>query len=266
MKNIKEVRRLAVKVGSSTLTHETGRLHLQHMEHLARVLSDLKNEGREVVLISSGAISAGRGKLGVRHKPSSIEEKQAMAAVGQSELMRMYEHFFSMYSHPVAQILLTRENVENETARRNTENTLHKLLQMGCIPIVNENDTVSFDEIEFGDNDTLSAYVAMLAGADVLINMSDIDGFYDGDPHTNRSAHLISDVYTIDASTYACAGGAGTDRGTGGVITKLHAAEICSEAGIPMYLVNGANPEVLYDIFAGKQVGTCFHPAGEKKQ
>ena len=259
MEKLEKAKKIVVKVGSSTLTHESGRFHLQHLERLACVLSDLKNEGRDIVLVSSGAISAGRAKLGLDHRPSEIAEKQAMAAVGQSELMRMYEHFFSMFSHPVAQILLTRSTIDNPTARRNTENTLRTLLAMNCIPIVNENDTVSFEEIEFGDNDTLSAHVALLCNADVLINMSDIDGFYDGDPHIDPTAKLIRDVYRIDSATYACAGGAGSNRGTGGVITKLHAAEICCRAGIPMILLNGADPSILYDLFADKEVGTCFH-------
>lgn len=259
MEKIEKAQKIVVKVGSSTLTHESGRFHLQHMERLACVLSDLKNAGREIVLVSSGAISAGRAKLGLDHRPTSIAEKQAMAAVGQSELMRMYEHFFSMFSHPVAQILITRSTIDNPTARVNAENTLRTLLAMNCIPIVNENDTIAFEEIEFGDNDTLSAQVALLCKADVLINMSDIDGFYDGDPRSHPNAGLIRDVYRIDSSTYACAGGVGSNRGTGGVITKLHAAEICCRAGIPMVLLNGADPAVLYDLFAGKAIGTCFH-------
>ena len=237
MNIVKDAHRVVVKVGSSTLTHETGKLNLRHMERLTQALSDFKNAGKEIILVTSGAVSAGRSKLGVDHRPASIEEKQAMAAVGQTELMRTYDRFFSRYGHTVAQILITRNSIEKEVSRTNAENTFRRLLQMGCIPIVNENDTVAYDEIEFGDNDTLSAHVAVLAHADVLINLSDIDGFY---------------------SVYACAGGAGSDRGTGGVITKLRAAEVCTANGIPMFLLNGADPDILYDLFEGKHVGTYF--------
>ena len=258
MNIVKDAHRVVVKVGSSTLTHETGKLNLRHMERLTQVLSDFKNAGKEIILVTSGAVSAGRSKLGVDHRPSSIEEKQAMAAVGQPDLMRTYDRFFSRYGHTVAQILITRNSIEKEVSRTNAENTFRRLLQMGCIPIVNENDTVAYDEFEFGDNDTLSAHVAVLARADVLINLSDIDGFYSADPHTDPTATLIPTVPVIDDSVYACAGGAGSDRGTGGVITKLRAAEICTANGIPMFLLNGADPDILYDLFEGKHVGTYF--------
>ncbi len=258
MNIVKDAKRIVLKIGSSTLTHETGKLNLRRMEQLAQVLSDFKNSGKEIVLVTSGAVCAGRSKMGLDHRPASTEEKQAMAAVGQSELMRTYEHFFSMFGHTVAQILITRDTIESPVSRANAENTLRILLQMGCVPIVNENDTVAFDEIEFGDNDTLSAHVAVLCQADVLINLSDIDGFYDGDPHKDPTARLIPTVAKIDESVYACAGGAGSDRGTGGVVTKLRAAEICSTHGIPMFLLNGTNPEILYDLFEGKHVGTYF--------
>ena len=196
--------------------------------------------------------------MGLAERPHTTEEKQALAAVGQSELMRIYEHFFSMFGHTVAQILVTRDIMENPTARQNAENTFRTLLKMGCIPIVNENDSVSFEEIEFGDNDTLSAYVSVLCHSDSLIILSDIDGLYDADPHKNPDAKLISTVARLDEKIMSYAGGAGSNRGTGGLITKLHAAEIVTSHGIPMFIVNGHNPEILYDLFEGKHVGTYF--------
>ncbi len=258
MNIVKDARRIVIKIGSSSLTYENGKLHLHRMEMLARVLSDFKNAGKEIVLVSSGAISAGMGKMGLNHRPQTTEEKQAMAAIGQSELMRMYERFFSLYGQTVGQILLTREVVDNPIAYQNAENTFRTLLTMGCLPIVNENDTISFEEIEFGDNDTLAAQVAILCQADVLINMSDIDGLYDGDPHEKQDAKRIPTVPVIDDTIRSYAGGAGSNRGTGGVITKLHAAEIACAAGIPMFLISGENPEILYDLFEGKCVGTYF--------
>ena len=261
MNIVKDAKRIVVKIGSSTLTHENFRMNLRRIEALTRVLSEFKNAGKEIVLVSSGAISAGVAKMGLSARPKATEEKQALAAVGQSELMRIYEHFFSMFGHPVAQILLTKDIMENPTARGNAENTFRTLLKMGCIPIVNENDSVSFDEIEFGDNDTLSAYISVLCDADCLIILSDIDGLYDSDPHKNSEARLISTVAKIDEKILGYAGGAGSNRGTGGLITKLHAAEIVTKEGIPMFIVNGGNPEILYDLFEGKHVGTYFMSA-----
>ena len=258
MKTIENARRIVFKVGTSTLTHETGKLNLRRIEDLARTLADLANSGAEVVLVSSAAISAGCARLGIEERPESTVGRQAVAAVGQSELMRVYEHFFSDFGHTVAQILVTRDELENETVRRNARATVDALLSMGCIPIVNENDTIAFDEIEFGDNDTLSAHVALLCDADALVILSDIDGFYDADPHTDPDARLIERVDKIDDRVRACAGGAGTRRGTGGLVTKVHAAEIACGAGIPMYLVNGADPSVIYDLRDGKKAGTLF--------
>ncbi|MBR2474048.1 MAG: glutamate 5-kinase [Clostridia bacterium] len=258
MNIVKDAKRIVVKIGSSTLTHENFRMNLRRIEALTRVLSEFKNAGKEIVLVSSGAISAGVAKMGLSERPKATEEKQALAAVGQSELMRIYEHFFSMFGHPVAQMLLTKDIMENVTARKNAENTFSTLLKMGCIPIVNENDSVSFDEIEFGDNDTLSAYISVLCHSDCLIILSDIDGLYDSDPHKNSEARLISTVAKIDSKILGYAGGAGSNRGTGGLITKLHAAEIVTSEGIPMFIVNGQNPEILYDLFEGKHVGTYF--------
>lgn len=262
MNIVKDAKRVVVKIGSSTLTHENFRMNLRRIEALTRVLSELKNAGKEIVLVSSGAISAGVAKMGLSSRPKATEEKQALAAVGQSELMRIYEHFFSMFGHPVAQILLTKDIMENPTARKNAENTFATLLKMGCIPIVNENDSISFDEIEFGDNDTLSAYISVICRADCLVILSDIDGLYDSDPHRNPEARLIATVSRIDDKILGYAGGAGSNRGTGGLITKLHAAQIVTAEGIPMFIVNGQNPEILYDLCEGKHVGTYFMSHG----
>jgi len=258
MKSFGEAKRIVVKVGSSTLTHTTGKPNLRRIDELARVLSDLKNSGREVILVSSGAVSAGIAKLGVDHRPRSTEEKQALAAVGQSELMSLYSHFFGLYGQTVAQILATKEIVDVPAMRRNAENTFRTLLGMNCIPIVNENDTVSSEEIEFGDNDTLSAYVAIVSGADVIVNMSDIDGLYDSDPRKNPDAKLIRHVSVIDDTILSYAGGAGSSAGTGGVVTKLRAARLALDSDISMFLVNGEDPRILFELIDGKTVGTYF--------
>lgn len=258
MELLKEAKRVVIKIGSSSLTYENGSLNLRRIETLSRVLSDLKNSGKEIILVSSGAISAGRAKLNYDHRPATTEEKQALAAVGQAELMRFYERFFQEYGHTVAQILISRETMENPVAHKNAENTFKTLLKLGCLPIVNENDTVSFEEIEFGDNDTLAACVAILCHADLLINLSDIKGLYDSDPHLNPEARLIPVVSKIDDTIRSYAGGAGSDRGTGGVITKIKAAEISTAAGIPMFLLSGEDPKILYDLFDGQAIGTYF--------
>lgn len=255
---IRNAKRIVFKVGTSTLTHENHKMDLRRIEKLCRVLSDLKNMGKEVVLVSSGAISAGVAKLGLDHRPRSTEEKQAMAAVGQCELMQIYEHFFSIFGHTVAQMLLTKEVMDSPVAHGNAENTFRMLLGMGCLPIVNENDSISFDEIEFGDNDTLSACVALICRADALVILSDIDGLYDKDPHKDPSAHLISTVPCIDEAVMACAGDSASNRGTGGLITKLRAGKTVTEAGIPMFIVNGEDPAILYELLEGEEVGTYF--------
>lgn len=258
MNTIKDAKRIVFKIGSSVLTYENGRLNLHRMEKLVRVLSDLKNQGREIVLVSSGAVSAGSAKLSFDHHPDTVEEKQATASVGQAELMRVYERFFSTYGHIVGQILMTKDTITNETSRKNAENTFKTLLKRGCVPIVNENDSVSHEEIKFGGNDTLSAYVAFVCDADALINLSDIDGLYDSNPRVNKDAKLVSMVEKIDDSVLDMAGGAGSSRGTGGMITKLKAAKIATEAGIPMFIINGTDPEIIYDLIDGKQIGTHF--------
>lgn len=251
--------RIVVKVGSSTLTYGTGLIHLRRFERLVKVLSDLRNAGKEIVLVSSGAVSAGAAVLGLDHHPNSTEEKQATAAVGQSELMRMYSEEFSKYGHTVAQILMTKDVIDTPVRKANAESTFKTLLSMHCVPIVNENDSVSFEELNFGGNDTLSAYVALICSADLLINMSDIDGFYDADPRSNPRAKRIPELDRVDESVYAMAGGAGTKRGTGGMIAKLKAAQIVEPAHIPMMIVNGVNPDILYDIVEGKPCGTIIY-------
>ena len=254
---LRDCHRIVVKIGSSTLTHEEGHLNLRRIETLVKTLSDFKNAGKEVVLVSSGAVSAGVARLGA-NRPTCTKEKQAMAAVGQSELMKLYSRFFSDYGHTVAQMLLTKDVIDNEVRREAAEDTFNTLLSMGCVPIVNENDSISTEELNFGGNDTLSAYVALLCRADLLINLSDVDGLYDSDPRQNPSAALISRVERIDDAVFAMAGGAGTVRGTGGMATKLTAAKIVTEAGIPMCILNGEDPHVLYDVLDGCHVGTYF--------
>ena len=251
-------KKIVIKVGTSTLTHSTGRLDLRRIESLVKTLSDLKNSGKQVILVSSGAVSAGVAKANLGHKPSSLEEKQAMASIGQSELMKIYDRFFSDYGHTVAQILMTRDVIDNPIRRKAAQNTFSTLLSMGCIPIVNENDAVSTDELaKFGGNDILSAHVANLVGAEILINLSDIDGLYDSDPRKNPDAKFIERVENID-DIISCAGGAGTERGTGGMEAKLTAAKMVTDNGIPMFIMNGHDPEILYDLLDGKHVGTYF--------
>ena len=219
----------------------------------------MKNSGIQIVLVSSGAVSAGVAKLGFGTIPDAPEIKQAMAAVGQSELMKIYDRFFSDYGHTVAQILMTKDVLSNPVRRAAAENTFNRLLEMNCIPIVNENDSVSTDELtKFGGNDILSAYVSQLCGADVLLNLSDIDGLYDSDPRSNPSAKLIERVEVLDDSVFAIAGGAGSSRGTGGMIAKLNAAKLVTESGIPMFILNGHDPEILYELLDGGHIGTYF--------
>ncbi len=262
----RDSQRIVVKVGTSTLTHTTGHLNLRRIEKIVKVLSDMQNSGIRVVLVSSGAVSSGVAKIGYGHIPSAPEEKQAMAAIGQSELMKIYDRFFSDFGHTVAQILMTKDVLTNPARKSAAQNTFNRLLEMRCIPIVNENDSVSTDELtKFGGNDILSAHVACLCHADVVLNLSDVEGLYDSDPRSNPDAKLISRVDNID-EIMSLAGGAGTDRGTGGMIAKLQAAKICTEAGIPMFILNGHDPEILYTLLDGGHVGTYFGASGEEKQ
>lgn len=252
-------KRIVVKVGTSTLTHKTGRLNIRRVEKLVKTLADLQNSGKEIILVSSGAIGLGMSKLGLVSRPTDTPSKQACAAVGQCELMYMYDKLFSEYSLTVAQILLTKY-VLLEDRRKNVENAVERLISQGVIPIVNENDTVAIDELELemGENDSLGAIIATVAKADTLVILSDIDGLYDSDPRKNENAKLISVVEEINDDIRNLAGGAGSSLGTGGMRTKINAAEIAVNSGIDMIIMNGDKPEKLYDIFEGKQVGTVF--------
>lgn len=253
-----KAKRIAVKVGTSTLTYETGAINIRRVEKLVKVLADLKNSGKEIVLVTSGAIGVGLSKLGLKERPKDIPAKQAAAAVGQCELMYLYDKLFSEFNHNVAQVLLTRDVVEDENRKAHAVNTFEKLLEMGTIPIVNENDTISVEEIEFGDNDTLSAIVASLIHAEALIILSDIEGLYEENPKLNPKAKLIPLIEEIDDHIREIAGGAGSSLGTGGMITKIHAAEIALANGIDMAIINGSNPERLYTVFDGGQAGSYF--------
>lgn len=250
--------RIVIKVGTSTLAHSTGRLNIRRVEELVKVMSDLKNSGHEVILVSSGAIGMGAGKLSLKGKPSDIPTKQAAAAVGQCELMYTYDKLFSEYNHTVAQLLLTGSDFKNEERHQNFTNTMMRLLELDVLPVINENDTVATDEISVGDNDTLSALVSESIGADLLVLMSDIDGLYTDDPHKNPEASLIPEIQELTPEIMALGGDAGSSLGTGGMRTKLHAAEICTENGTDMIITNGQNPGILYDIADGKAVGTRF--------
>lgn len=261
--------RVVVKVGTSTLTHDTGRLNLHNMEHLARTLADLEGMGHEIVLVSSGAIAIGTAKLGLPERPTRLRDKQAVAAVGQCMMMHLYDKLFGEYNRVVAQILLTGEDVDAPVRAGHLRNTFASLLERGVIPVVNENDSVSSAEIEtgqckvLGDNDTLSAMVARLCGADLLVLLSDIDGLYDADPRKNPEAKLIHLVTEVTPELRSAAGGAGSWRGTGGMATKLNAAELALEAGIDMVISNGSRPEDLYGIVEGAEIGTRFRAQGK---
>lgn len=263
MKRISERKRIVVKVGTSTLTHKTGMLNIRRVGQLVRTLADLHNAGHEVVLVSSGAIGLGMGKLGLREKPKDTPGKQACAAVGQCELMYMYDNLFADYSITVAQMLLTKY-VLLEDRRTNVENAMERLITHRVIPVINENDTVAIDELELevGENDSLAAIVATIAKADLLVIMSDIDGLYDKDPHKEKDAKLIPVVNEITEDIKALAGGVTTKFGTGGMVTKINAVEIAYEAGIDVVIMNGKKPEKLYDLFEDKDVGTLFCCSG----
>ena len=250
--------RIVVKVGTSNLAHSTGRMNIRHVEDLVKVLSDLKNAGHEIIFVSSGAIGMGVGKLNLPGKPSDMPTKQAAAAVGQCELMYTYDRLFLQYNHTVAQILLTGEDVDDEGRRQNFENTLERLLELGALPIINENDTVATAEIKVGDNDTLGGIVACCAKAELLVLLSDIDGLYTADPRKDPSAKLIPVVDAVTPEIEALAGGVGSGLAVGGMATKLRAAKMVTAAGCDMIIANGEHPEILYDIAEGKAVGTRF--------
>ena len=250
--------RVVIKIGTSTLAHANGRLNIRRVEELCKVLSDLKNSGYEIILVSSGAIGMGVGKLALKAKPRDIPTKQAAAAVGQCELMYTYDRLFQKYHHTVAQILLTGSDFKHDDRYHNFQNTLGRLLELEVLPIINENDTIATDEIKVGDNDTLSAMVAASVSAERLVLLSDIDGLYTADPHKCDDAKLIHHVDELTPEIMALAGDAGSALGTGGMKTKLHAAELCRDAGCEMVILNGAEPNLLYDLFDGKEVGTRF--------
>ncbi|HEX2926070.1 MAG TPA: glutamate 5-kinase [Ruminiclostridium sp.] len=261
---LQDAQRIVIKVGTSTLTYETGKINFTCIDKLARIISDLSNQGKEVVLVTSGAIGVGVDKLKLPERPKTIREKQAVAAVGQCELMHMYSKFFSEYGHIVAQILLTRDIMSDDKCRKNVVNTFETLLEKGIVPIVNENDSVSTVELKvgqkdtFSENDTLSAIVSKLIEADLLIILSDIDGFYDSDPRKNPNSKMLSVIEEITPEIEECAEGAGTKRGTGGMVTKLSAAKIATGAGVDVVLTNGSHPEAVLDILSGEKIGTLF--------
>lgn len=250
--------RIVVKVGTSTLAYPTGCLNIRHVELLVKTLSDLKNAGNEIVLVSSGAIGMGIGRLSLKGRPEDMPTKQAAASVGQCELMYTYDKLFSEYNHTVGQILLTGADFSHDDRKENFQNTMYRLIELGVIPIVNENDTIATEEISVGDNDTLAALAACSVKADLLILLSDIDGLYTKDPHKNPDAKLIPLVAEISPEIVELADGEGSGLGTGGMATKVNAARIAMEHGVDMVIANGARPQALYDIVKGKQVGTRF--------
>ena len=260
-------KRIVIKVGTSTLTYENGKLNLRRFQQLCRVISDLQNSGNEIILVSSGALGVGVGKLGIKEKPSETPQKQAIAAIGQCELMFMYDKIFGEYDNTVAQILLTRSVIDDELLRINALNTFEALIAMRIIPVVNENDSVATDEIEganFGDNDMLSALVAKLVSADRLIIMTDIDGLFETNPRVDTYARLLKRVPEIDDEIKKMAGGTGSNRGTGGMSTKVAAAEIATQSGIECCVINGSNPEILYELMDGHNPGTIFEAVREQ--
>ena len=262
--NLKNARRIVIKVGTSTLAHaESGKLNLYRIEHLIREIADLHNAGKEIIFVSSGAIAAGMNKLGIKIKPQTVPENQALAAIGQGVLMHIYEKFFAEYGQTIGQILLTKENAADAHARENSRNSLQTILNMGAIPIVNENDAVAVDEIKIGDNDNLSAIVAAMIDAEVLIILSDIDGLYTANPNVDKSARLIDEVSDINSEIERIAGGAGTKLGTGGMFTKIQAAKFATANGVTMLIVNGSTNGNLRRALSGELIGTIFTISNE---
>ncbi len=249
---------IVFKVGTSTLTHKTGKLNINRMETLVSVLSDLANAGHRIVLVTSGAIGVGVGKLGLNERPKDIAGKQAAATVGQCELMFMYDKMFSQYGHKIGQLLITKEDIEAPKRHDNLVNTFEKLFQFGAIPIINENDAVAFEEIVYGDNDTLSAEIAVVVHADELIILTETDGLYDDNPQKNPQAKRIRVVENIDDTIRAHAGGTVSSFGTGGMVTKVHAAEIAVNEGIETYVICGSDPHDIYRLMNGEEIGTHF--------
>ncbi len=256
---LKSAKRIVVKVGTSTLTHSGGNLNLYRIEHLIREIADLHNAGKEIIFVTSGAIAAGIGKMGLAKKPETIPENQALAAIGQGVLMHIYEKFFAEYGQTMGQILLTKNSTVDEHARENSKNSLTALLKMGVIPVINENDAVAVDEIKIGDNDNLSAMVANIVEAEVLIILTDIDGLYNGNPKTDSAAKLIHEVPEINSEIEKMAGGAGTKLGTGGMFTKIQAAKFATENGIAMLIISGKEIGNLRRALSGEEIGTIFY-------
>jgi glutamate 5-kinase len=253
--NVKK--KIVVKVGTSSLTKPNGQIDAQRFDRLAEVLSGLQKSGKQIILVTSGAIAVGASKIGMKEPPLKLAEKQALAAIGQAELMNIYEKAFTTFNQTVAQILLTKDGVLNPVRRYNARNTLNTLLAMQIIPIINENDTISTDEIEFGDNDTLSAHVAVLSEADLLIILSDIDGFYNGDPRKDENAQIISKVTSIE-EIEEFAGNTGSHFAKGGMVTKILAAKLCNKEGIDMVITLGDDPAIIINVLKGEEVGTLF--------
>ncbi len=251
-------KKIVFKVGTSTLTHDSGKPDYKKFEELVRILADLQNAGNQIVLVSSGAVSVGVDSMSLEKRPTSTSAKQALAAVGQCELMFIYDKFFSEYNKVIAQVLMTKDAVEIFNRRQNIVNTFNELFEYGVIPIVNENDTVATDELVFGDNDTLSAIVAECVDADLLVIITDIDGLYDKNPSENDDATLIPEVREITSELFEIAGGSGSNRGTGGMYTKLQAAQIAKRSGIPTAIISGKDLHNIYRLLDGEQVGTVF--------
>ena len=258
MENIKKAKRVVIKIGTSTLTHRTGNVNIRQVEKLVKVISDIRNSGREIIFVSSGAVAVGLGKLGLSRKPGDISKRQALAAVGQCELMYLYDKLFSEYNHNVAQVLLTNGDIDSKEAKINIAETFSSLLKYNVIPVVNENDTVSTEELEFGDNDTLSATVAAITDADLLILLTDIDGLYTDNPKENRKARKIDVVDEITEDIVKCCKGAINKMGTGGMLTKLRAGEVAFRNNFDMVIMSSENPNDLYRLFDGEQIGTFF--------
>lgn len=265
-KSLRRCRRIVVKVGTSTLTHANGQLNLGRMEHLVREMADIHNQDIEVLLVSSGAIGTGANRMGLKQVPRTLPEKQALAAIGQGTLLHMYEKFFGEYGKTVAQVLLTREDLDERMRYLNATNTLLAILGMQVIPIINENDTVVVEEIKFGDNDMLSSLIATIVNADLLIILSDVDGFYDHDPRVDHQAQLVAEVHEITTGMEENSTNRGITFSSGGMFTKLKGAKVCMAAGIPTVIANSQERNVLSRILAGEQLGTLFIPREEKMQ
>lgn len=257
---LKKAKRIVIKIGTTSLTYPNGKLNLKRIEKLAWVLTDLRNSGKEVILVSSGAIAVGADRLGFVERPRDTKGKQAASAVGQAVLMQIYENFFTGYNQKVAQILLTKDVYDDERRLFNAKNTFSTLLELGVIPIVNENDTVSTDELEFSDNDSLSAYVACLVESDLLLMLSDIDGLYESDPKKDKNAKRISEVALIDEGIVQLGGGSSSSLGTGGMVTKIQAAKMTTTQGIAAVIAHGEDPSVVHQILSGEDIGTFFCP------